>query len=190
MNMLDYVLLAIILISCIMGFLRGFITEAISLLTWVVGLYIAFHFSGSLSVYLTYFQDMMVRYIISFIILLALVLIVGHLIEKLLNLILKKMGLGFLNRSLGFIFGFVRALLLSVVGLALSQTFAPLPTALTQNSVLLPHLQWAVNTVDPYLPTRKTFTVASYVNTIQAPAAPSAQVPVKKSSHSETPSPH
>jgi membrane protein required for colicin V production len=181
MNMLDYVLLAILLISCIMGLLRGLITEAVSLLTWIVGLYLAFHFSGPLSAYLTYFHDMMVRYIISFIILLALILIVGHLIEKLLNLTIKKIGLGFLNRLLGLIFGFVRAALLIVVALALSKTFAPLPKTLTQNSVLLPHLQWAVNAVSPYLPHRPSFKLDAYTQINPTPVGPSAPVPAKKS---------
>jgi hypothetical protein len=41
----DYLFAIILLTSCVLGAVRGFIREAISLLTWLVGLWIAWHYA-------------------------------------------------------------------------------------------------------------------------------------------------
>jgi len=52
MNIADYVLIAIILISAIVGALRGFLREAVSVVSWLLALFLAWHFSGALEPHL------------------------------------------------------------------------------------------------------------------------------------------
>jgi membrane protein required for colicin V production len=46
MNWADYVIIALIVSACIAGLLRGLLREGVALLTWIVGLYLAWSYSG------------------------------------------------------------------------------------------------------------------------------------------------
>ena len=45
MNGADHLFAAILLISLVLGCLRGFVRESISLLSWLIGLWLAWHFA-------------------------------------------------------------------------------------------------------------------------------------------------
>src|SRR5689334_20063355 len=45
MNFADYLMLAVLLISLVLGFFRGFLREAVSLIAWLGGLWLAWHFA-------------------------------------------------------------------------------------------------------------------------------------------------
>jgi uncharacterized membrane protein required for colicin V production len=46
MTAVDYILIAVILLSVVFGAVRGFLRESIALLAWLVGLWIAWKYSG------------------------------------------------------------------------------------------------------------------------------------------------
>ena len=48
MNWIDYLLIALIVFSCVAGLMRGLLREVISLLTWVAGVVIAWNYSDLL----------------------------------------------------------------------------------------------------------------------------------------------
>jgi len=45
MNWIDYLLIALIVFSCVAGVLRGLLREVIALLTWVAAIWIAWHYA-------------------------------------------------------------------------------------------------------------------------------------------------
>ena len=45
MNTTDYLVIAAIVISALVGVMRGFLREAIALVTWIIALFLAWHFS-------------------------------------------------------------------------------------------------------------------------------------------------
>jgi hypothetical protein len=45
MNVTDYLVIAAFLISAVVGAMRGFLREAVALVTWLVALFIAWHFA-------------------------------------------------------------------------------------------------------------------------------------------------
>src|SRR5215475_12694042 len=45
MNVTDYLVLAAVLISALMGAMRGFLREAVAVVTWLLALFIAWHFA-------------------------------------------------------------------------------------------------------------------------------------------------
>ena len=52
MTAVDYILIAVIILSVIFGAIRGFLRESIALLAWLVGLWIAWKYSGLLEPHL------------------------------------------------------------------------------------------------------------------------------------------
>src|SRR5215212_1935052 len=52
MNTVDYMLIAIVVISVVIGALRGFLREAVSLVTWVVAFVLAWQFGSTLAPHL------------------------------------------------------------------------------------------------------------------------------------------
>ncbi|HTT00459.1 MAG TPA: CvpA family protein [Steroidobacteraceae bacterium] len=48
MNTVDYLVIALVIICAAVGLLRGFLREAIALVTWIIAVTIAWHFAGSL----------------------------------------------------------------------------------------------------------------------------------------------
>ena len=52
MNIADYVVIAVVVLSAIVGAIRGFLREAIALGTWIVALFVAWHFSDMIEPHL------------------------------------------------------------------------------------------------------------------------------------------
>ena len=52
MTVVDYVILGIVLVSAIAGLMRGFLREICSLVTWILAVWIAWHFGPRLEPYL------------------------------------------------------------------------------------------------------------------------------------------
>src|ERR1700727_1918284 len=49
MNITDYYVIAAVVISAVVGCFRGFLREAIALVTWIIALFIGWHFSESIA---------------------------------------------------------------------------------------------------------------------------------------------
>lgn len=117
MNGADHLFAAIVLISLVLGCLRGFVREAVSLLSWMIGLWFAWHFG-----YLLYpwlggalaepgVREWAGRAAILFVALLigaAVGAITAHFMQR-------ATGLAVMDRIVGGLFGMVRAVV--VIGL-------------------------------------------------------------------------
>ncbi len=117
MNGADYFFTVILLISLILGCLRGFVREAISLMSWLIGLWLAWHYS-----YLTYpwlggtlaepgIREWTGRAIVLFLTVLtgtAVGAIAAHFVHR-------ATGLATMDRMFGGLFGLMRAAV--VIGL-------------------------------------------------------------------------
>ena len=78
MLMIDWVILAVVLISALISIKRGFVKEMLSLASWIAAFIIARIFSGHLDVLLIqWFETPSARYGAAFAILFAATLIVG-----------------------------------------------------------------------------------------------------------------
>lgn len=117
MNGADHLFGIILLASGFVGFLRGFVREAVALLSWLVGLWVAWHFSylvtpllgGDLA--LPGVREWVARAIVLFLVLLAGAGI-GAAVSYLMN---RASGLAVMDRSLGTVFGLIRGVV--IIGL-------------------------------------------------------------------------
>lgn len=117
-NILDLILLIPLLFFGYQGYKRGLIIEVASLAALVIGLYAAFFFSDFAAEMLNSLFTMSEKYvavlafIITFIVVLFLVVSLGKILQKFVDILL----LGFLNKLAGAAFGVLKgALLLSIL---------------------------------------------------------------------------
>lgn len=110
MTTVDYFLAGAVLLSMLFGAVRGFLRESVALLGWLVGLWLAWRYSGLVKPYLggslvgTELQIWVARMIV----LLAAVM-TGWLLGSLLSYIVQRSGLTLgVDRLLGAVFGIVR----------------------------------------------------------------------------------
>ena len=122
MNTTDYVILAAILISGLVGAARGFLREAIALVTWILALLLAWHFSDLIEPHLggllsaTDVKSWVARLIIA-----LLVLLVGALIGALAGQFVRLAIFRGVDRLGGFACGALRGLLLIGIFVILGQ---------------------------------------------------------------------
>ncbi len=109
----DLVIVLVLLISTIVGLLRGFIREIAALAFWIVGLWAAWILGPRVEPYLGgYLADPAVRPWVGRLVVLVAVLFAGYFVGLLLNLLLRSAGLGLIDRLVGMLFGILRGVVL------------------------------------------------------------------------------
>jgi membrane protein required for colicin V production len=127
MNWVDYVILAIIGISVIIGVLRGFTREALSLIGWVVAIWVTVTFSDKLELlFVPYVNSPPLRLGLAVVILVLVTLLVAALVNHLAAELIEKSGLTGTDRIIGVVFGFLRGFAV-VVTLVLLAGITELP---------------------------------------------------------------
>ena len=109
----DYIIIAIIALSALIGLARGLVREVISLLVWVAALAAAWLFYEPLSLELEpWISTPSLRIGVAVLILVFAVLIAGAIIGYMLATLVDKTGLSGTDRLLGVIFGAARGAVL------------------------------------------------------------------------------
>ncbi len=113
----DHLFGIILLASGLVGFIRGFIREAIALLSWLVGLWLAWHFADLVTPLLGgALAEPAVREWVGRAVVLFLVLLAGSGIAAIVtHFAHRATGLAATDRALGTVFGLMRAVV--VIGL-------------------------------------------------------------------------
>lgn len=153
MTLLDWILLAIVLISTLIALVRGFVKETISLITWIAAFWIALAFSGPASGLVPEAVDIpSARMAIAFVALFVIVLILGGIINWSVSKLVESTGLSGTDRSVGMVFGLMRGVLI-VAGLILLAGFTALPQEeWWGTSTLIPHFQVVAEWILAVLP--------------------------------------
>ena len=127
MQYADYIVLAIVAMSILVGSIRGFIKEAFSLLVWAAAFLVAFQYSGALAMQMeNHIELPSARTSLAFAGLFLSVLLVGGLLTFLVGKLVEKTGLSGTDRLLGGVFGGVRGLAL-VLAIMLFASLTPVP---------------------------------------------------------------
>jgi membrane protein required for colicin V production len=140
MNATDYVVIAAIILSAVVGALRGFLREAIAVGAWLIGLLIAWHFSDLLAPHLGgLMSDSVVRPWAARIIIVVLVLLFGAALGAVLGHFVRLSIFSGMDRLLGFFFGLVRGFVLLGVFVILGQLLRLEGEHWWRGSLLLPY---------------------------------------------------
>ena len=131
---------------------RGFIHEAFALLVWVLGIAAGFAFADRFSVVVERVTNWhQFSYLIAFIAIFVLVWVLGLIFTGLFRTVLQHVGLGPLDRLMGFLFGLVRAAVVVIVALMLLMAISPQSTGLSR-SQLAPHFKPWVKRLKQWAP--------------------------------------
>src|SRR5512146_1560880 len=110
MNYIYLIIITLLVIGVARGFIDGFIKEFASLLALILGIWGAIKFSSLVAAKLYDFFDMNGKYvgIIAFIITFVIIVIIVHFVGMVVDKFVESISLGFFNRLLGLVFGFVK----------------------------------------------------------------------------------
>ncbi len=109
----DVFIMVVLLGSTLIGLLRGFVREAVSLAFWVLAIWSAWKFGPWVVPHLGgLMADPRIAPWIGRLVILVVVLLIGWVIGMLLSYFTRGVGLGPLDRVLGLIFGVLRGMVL------------------------------------------------------------------------------
>ena len=128
MTLADYIILGIILVSAILGLVRGFLREVASLLVWMVGFWIAVRYASVVGESFKFVKTAEDQLIIGYVLILIAVLIVSTVVGMLIKKLVDSSGAVAGDRSLGTLFGAVRGVVIVTVLIVMgSMVLVPQP---------------------------------------------------------------
>jgi membrane protein required for colicin V production len=109
----DVLILLVLVGSTVIGALRGFVREAVSLAFWILAIWASWQFGPVIEPHLGgLLADPSIAPWIGRLVILVLVLLVGWLTGMILSYFMRSIGLGPLDRVIGVMFGIVRGMVL------------------------------------------------------------------------------
>lgn len=153
----DIIILICFLPAIISGIMKGFIEQAIALVSLILGAWLAFKFSTVVSGWLQpYFEvSETVLNVISFAVIMVAVVLVFFVLSKILTGVTKLVMLGWLDRLLGLVFALLKAGLLIGIAIILFDTlnvkFEFVEEKVLDESVLYAPIRDIAYVIFPYL---------------------------------------
>lgn len=121
MTIFDYIVLTIIGLSVILSVMRGMVREVLAIVGLIAAFYVGITYTNQLLPMMPVdIPNDALRVLAAFLVLFLATLLLATLLGIALSAILKKAGLGWLNRFLGALFGIARGLLIVCVIVFLS----------------------------------------------------------------------
>jgi len=116
MTIFDFVVIGIIGVSIVLSIMRGLVREVLSIAGWVIAFVAASSYAADFEPMLpSEISGESLRMIVSFVALFISTLLVSGLLTMLVSALIKGVGLGFVDRITGAVFGFIRGLAIVLV---------------------------------------------------------------------------
>jgi membrane protein required for colicin V production len=152
MTAVDWIALAILVASLVIGMVRGFMREALSFAAWIGAFFAARMFSHQVAALIPGLDQEGLRQVAAVVVIFVLVLVLAHLLALAGGKLMKATGLGGLNHFMGMVFGAARAAVILVL-LTLVAGMTALPRSQTwQNSLVGQPMVEVARQVIPWLP--------------------------------------
>jgi hypothetical protein len=129
-TLLDIIVLTVMLISGLLAMVRGFLREVFSILSWVVAAGVTVYFQKQLlPVVKQYIAQDTAALAVTVAVLFLGTLLVATIITARISDVVLDSRIGALDRTLGFMFGLARGLLLMVIAMLFFNWLVPPPAA-------------------------------------------------------------
>jgi membrane protein required for colicin V production len=115
MNWIDYIIIAVVLLSAVLSLVRGLMREVMALVVWVVAVGVGYFFHPHLAQRLPWIESDGLRTLAAFTILFVIAMILGALLSYLVSTLFDRVGISGTDRLLGGLFGALRGAALVVV---------------------------------------------------------------------------
>jgi membrane protein required for colicin V production len=139
LNTLDLIILIIVLIPALIGMKYGFLRSVFSLVSILLGLYLATKFHSGFALILhKVIKDEKILNVVSFIIIISVIYVAGVFIASKIskfNIITKT-----IDRLLGLLFGILKGLIVVSLILIVSRSFDFIPETKTKSSLFYPYV--------------------------------------------------
>ncbi len=146
MTWLDYLLIALIVFSCVAGLLRGLLREVIALVTWILAVWIAWHYADVLEPRLGgALANEGVRAWAARSIIFVVVVVVGTCISAIVGHMVRLSIFSGTDRFFGGIFGFLRGLVMIGLFVILCHALRLNGEPWWRGSMLIPYGERAAN---------------------------------------------
>ena len=145
-TIVDWIIIAVVLVSTLISLARGFVREALSLASLIIAVVVARLFADEVSTLLVdYIETPSLRLATAYIGLFLVTIFIGGLVNYGICQIVKMAGLSGTDRLLGMIFGMARGGLLVVVAVGVLARMPVTEDGWWKESSLIPHLLEAAN---------------------------------------------
>jgi membrane protein required for colicin V production len=113
LSAVDWILLAVLGLSLLLGMWRGIVQEVLSLAGWVAAFYVSQMYAPAAAAWLPMEgSSQMLRYAAGFVVVFVAVLVATALVSWTIKKLLSAVGLGLLDRFLGSLFGLMRGVVI------------------------------------------------------------------------------
>ena len=155
MGMIDFIIIVVIILSGLFAFYRGLVRELLTLVSWTLAVLCGFFSMFAFRPITSYFiENEQIAYAVTAAVVAIVVLVVCTLITAKINKGLRKSVLSSLDRTLGFIFGLLRGVVV-VIGIYFFCVFAMSPRMLRyyeEKNLLLGYMSEFVPVIEDVLP--------------------------------------
>lgn len=142
MNGTDWVILAILGLSVVVGLWRGLVAELLSLVIWIAAFWVAASFGPAVAAQLQPMISLPIaRIVLGYALCFVAVLVAGALVRFAMRRLISGTGLSGIDRLFGMLFGFVRGVLLVTLLVFLVGLTLFTRESWWQQSALLPQFQ-------------------------------------------------
>ena len=153
MPWIDIVIIAFFVISILIGIYRGFVKETLSVASWALAAFMAFKFGEQASVYIKPYitqepLDLAIAYVAVFLVSLIVFAVISHIISQ----IFASSGMTGIDRSIGSIFGALRAAVILVVLILVGRFMAMDNQSWWLDSQIIPYFEPLVEWFKSFLP--------------------------------------
>ena len=153
MTSFDYTVLLIIGISIVVSMMRGAVREVLAIMGWLAAIYVAKTYATQLIPLLPAdIPTEALKILAAHVIVFLGVLLVASLLTIALSSLIRKIGLNWLNRGIGAVFGFARGLLIVCVLVFLAGLTSLPKDARWTNAMFSSPLEALVKTMLPFVP--------------------------------------
>jgi len=158
--LLDWIAIAVLGLSIVVGVWRGLLFEVISLIGWVAAFAMAQWFSTPVAAWLPFgAPDAVWRYAVAFVLIFVAVAFSVGLVASLIRSLVKAVGLRPVDRTLGAVFGLARGALALLVAAVVVHLFSLQESSWWRESTSATVLDTALQHAKPVLPEK----LASYL---------------------------
>ena len=153
MTIFDYAVLSVLAASILLRVARGAVRELLALVSWVVAFMAANSLAASFALMLPAgIHGELLRMLVAFVAVFLSALLGMSLVTMLTSAMVKTVGLGFIDRLFGALFGLARGLLV-VLLIVLASGMTALPQeSFWQKALFSKPLETAVKMIMPWLP--------------------------------------